>query len=687
MSRSLQQPVNAPRAPARDLAGTIVQRSATQSAGDPYEFVMSSDAVDRLGDIVEIDGLDLTAFQQNPIAFWNHNRDQPIGTWDNVRKKAGKLVGKLQLAAAGTSQLVDELRSFIEQRILKTVSIGFRVIEAADIKGSWGVRFTKSELLECSLVSIPANKDATRIRALMPDAPAFLFSDDRSAPGSNSRTAPTSPTPRRQLATPDGRRPMKTLAEQITDLQSRSATIDDAQNAIHSAAANENDRELSDDELTQLEALNAEKSGVVRRLAIFQDQEAQARTRAMASQSLAPTAPTVAARVARIERPGAILGKLAAVSALAYLKRCPPEAIIAQRYADDDRVAACWNYVERAAAAIADTTTPGWAAEMVSQQTAAFLDFDPNVSVFAALRARGSVVSLSLVGTGKITIPMRINRGNLAGAWVGEGGVIPVLQGTIGSAIVERTKLAGITTFTRELLEASNDQIETILSNALRDDTADVLDKALLDAGPRVAGIRPKGLQNGANTAASAGADKAAHDLQVALAPILAAGGGKDIVLIMNPQQFAGLALRETALGTPQYPETANGKFKIYPVIPSNNVPAGVVFVMDAAFFVNAAGAPEFLISEETVLTMANADGTAPTQAVDFTGVLATAGQVGVDAGIHVAGGPAGTGTAGVQAMSMYQQYAVAQRLIMPVNWVMTRANMVSTITSVAWGN
>ena len=355
------------------------------------------------------------------------------------------------------------------------------------------------------------------------------------------------------------------------------------------------------------------------------------------------------------------------------------------RYSADDRVAASWDYVARAATKIADTTTPGWAAELVAQDVAAFMADLVNISVFAALRARASTVEVTLDGAGSVTIPGRTNRGNMAGAWVGETGVIPVVQGTINAAKLEPTKLAAITTFSRELVTASNDTIETILRNGLREDTADLLDRNLLDAIAKVAGVRPAGLQNGSRSAASGGVDKVAQDLAAAIGPILTAGGGRDVVAIMNPLQELGLKFATNMLGLKAYPEMANGSLEGYPFITSNNVPDGVVVVLDAADFASAAGVPDFTVSEEATLTMANADNAVPTQALDAAGAVGTINQVLPDGGIHVAGA-GGTGTIGYTAMSMFQQWSVALRMVVPVHWIMRRAGMVSVITGVNWG-
>lgn len=673
--------------PGDELTGRIIAK-ASPTATDPFEFVMSSDSVDRIGDIVDIKGIDLKGFKQNPLALWNHDSDVPIGTWSNVRKEEHRLIGTLSLAAPGSSPLVDRLRSFVEQRILRAVSIGFRALEAVELDPSdlWGgLRFTKTELLECSLVSVPANPDALQIRGLRPagiDKTIFLPAKgpanpdaDRSKAAGRQR-APAPPNPHQ------GNRTMpRTVAERIVAHQQRAAAIDDQINQITEAAENDNDRDFTAEENEQLGALAEEKEAAVKSIDTLTRTENALAAKAQPlgqGKGLARIEPRFAVK----EVGGSIIGKMATVSALSFLTGRAANDIIAERYRDDDRIKDCWDYTIKSAAQIADTTTPGWAAQLIAQDVVAFMEDLQNVSVFAALRARASAPTVTFDGAGSISIPSR-NKGGLGGAWVGEAGVIPVLQGTLGAVALSPTKLAGITTFTRELQSATTGQIETILRNGLRDDTADVLDKALLSALPARAQVRPAGLLNGVVGVPSSGDTPEAirSDIAAAIGPIIAAGGGRDIVLLINP--LAGLAVgsASTLNGDRAFPELQQGNLMGYSVIQSLNVPTGDLIAVDAADFANGAGVPEYRTSEEATLTMANADAVPPTQAIKADGTLDVAGEVGPDLGIKVAGGAVGAGTANIVAMSMFQQYAVALRMIFPVHWAMRRAGMVGLVT------
>jgi HK97 family phage prohead protease len=153
-----------------------VFKSGHQSAENPLEFVLSDESVDRMGDVIRADGWDLRAFKANPIALFGHSHDQILGVWENVRVEGKKLLGSLKLAKPGTSELVDTVRSLIDQRILKSVSVGFQPIEAEPRKSGGGFDFIKSALHEVSVVAVPANPNALAIaKALSPEIATKLF--------------------------------------------------------------------------------------------------------------------------------------------------------------------------------------------------------------------------------------------------------------------------------------------------------------------------------------------------------------------------------------------------------------------------------------------------------------------------------------------------------------------------------
>jgi HK97 family phage prohead protease len=117
---------------------------------------------DRMGDIVEPLGVEF----QNPMPLlWQHQADKPVGTvkFDKPTKSGITFEAQLaQIDEPGTlKDRIDEAWQSVKAGLVRAVSIGFRALEEAYDREIGGWHFLRSEVLELSLVTIPANADAT----------------------------------------------------------------------------------------------------------------------------------------------------------------------------------------------------------------------------------------------------------------------------------------------------------------------------------------------------------------------------------------------------------------------------------------------------------------------------------------------------------------------------------------------
>ena len=137
--------------------------------------MLSDETPDRMDDVIMSDGWDLANFNKNPIALFGHQSSFPIGKWKNVRVVDKQLRGFLELAPEGTSERIDEIRRLVDADILRAVSVGFRPKESKPrAETDWGLFFTKSELVETSLVSVPANPNALAVAKSLKISPATI---------------------------------------------------------------------------------------------------------------------------------------------------------------------------------------------------------------------------------------------------------------------------------------------------------------------------------------------------------------------------------------------------------------------------------------------------------------------------------------------------------------------------------
>ena len=118
-----------------------------------FEMVISTDNIDRHGEIVDQKGIDFTNYMTNPVVLWGHNHNQiPVGVTDEIYTRVvGSQVQTVAKGRFAPHEFAQTLRQLFDAGMLKTSSIGFIPLEYN------GNVITKSELLEWSFVSIPAN--------------------------------------------------------------------------------------------------------------------------------------------------------------------------------------------------------------------------------------------------------------------------------------------------------------------------------------------------------------------------------------------------------------------------------------------------------------------------------------------------------------------------------------------------
>lgn len=124
------------------------------------EILASDDSVDRDQDIISPDGWDFSGWLKSGSLLYGHNPSNlPVGSAEGAKVADGKLYLYSKLAKKGTSEWHDTIRSLLEQKILKGVSVGFKP-KQYEPNEHGGRTFLKQELLEISLTPVPANSNA-----------------------------------------------------------------------------------------------------------------------------------------------------------------------------------------------------------------------------------------------------------------------------------------------------------------------------------------------------------------------------------------------------------------------------------------------------------------------------------------------------------------------------------------------
>jgi HK97 family phage major capsid protein/HK97 family phage prohead protease len=596
----------------------VIQKMANREEG--MTFALSVDnVIDRHGDMVVVNqkSVVLDNFLKNPVALAFHNHESPVGLWKNIRIKGGKLLADLELAKQGTSDFIDTLRSLVDQGILKAVSIGFKPIEAEymDEKDPWGgMKFTKWELLECSLVAIPANSEALAVAKSLgaSDSTIRRIFDVTPANGQEVASQPTkavvSANKKPQISK-DSK--MKTIQEQIAAFQEKRTAAANLMNGLMTKAGDEG-RTLEDTESEQYDAASIEIGQIDKHL-----------ERLKAAESVAISKATVVdgtgTKAAADNRAGVVVVKdnLAPGQEFARYAKCLAQAkgnlmqaeqIAKSQYPDSARI----QTVLKAAVASGTTTDATWASPLVQYQDFAgdFINFLRPMTILGKF-GQGGIPALR-------SIPFNVRiKGETSGGegyWVGEGAPKPLTKFDYNDVELRWAKVANIAVLTDELVRMSTPSAELLVRDSLAAALISRLDIDFVNpAKAAVADVSPASITNTATAVPASGTDYDAFkvDAKTMMGNFIAANIPlSDGVWIMQSTQALSFSLMQNALGQAEFPGmTMNGGTLMgLPVIVSQHVPSGVI-VLAAASEIYLADDGQVMIdtSREATLMMDSA--------------------------------------------------------------------------------
>lgn len=128
------------------------------------EMIATTEALDRDGEIISIDGWNLKNYKKNPVILAAHNYFSPaIGRATSVKIKDKKMILKIEFPEEGLNPMADIYRKLYKSEFMKAGSIGFLPIkwEYGDEKqSSYWRKYIEQEMLEFSLVTVPSNPEA-----------------------------------------------------------------------------------------------------------------------------------------------------------------------------------------------------------------------------------------------------------------------------------------------------------------------------------------------------------------------------------------------------------------------------------------------------------------------------------------------------------------------------------------------
>lgn len=575
--------------------------------------IASTPSPDRMGDIVEPLG---AKFKTPMPLLWQHQHDKPVGLVEFAQpnKDGIPFVARLPaIAEAGTlKDRVDEAWQSVKAGLVAAVSIGFQAVpDKVERLKDGGLRFKEWEWFELSLVTIPANAEATitAIKSIDSElrAASGIPQDDD---GRLNSPAGASATKTKTIAIPkpqEGRR--MNIADQIKSFENSRAAKAARLEEIMTKAAEEG-RTLDEVESEEYDGLSAEVKSVDGHLGRLRDME----------KSQAVKAKPVEAEKVNSYAKGAEFRD----NAVIRVERSLPKGTAFTRYAialarskgnlmQAQEIAKGWedstpevSTVLKAAVAAGTTTDPAWASPLVEYQ---------NMSAEFIELLRPQTILGRMTGLRNVPFNIRMpgQTGGSSVGWVGEGQAKPVSALSFDTTTLRFTKVAGIVVLTDELVRFSNPSAEAIVRQDLTATIAQFLDEQFVDpAVAEVANVSPASVTNGVTPIAATGvdADSLRADVRAVFNAFIAANmTPSNGVWLMSPTVALAISMMTNPLGQQEFAglSMTGGTFFGLPVIVSETLGTNIVLVNQSEILLADDGGVTLDASREASLQMNDA--------------------------------------------------------------------------------
>lgn len=613
---------------------------------------------DRMGDIVEPLGIKF----KNPLPLLHqHNSKTPVGTvkFDKPTKDGIDFEARLpQVVEPGPlKDRVDTAWGEVKLGLVRGVSIGFRAIEFSFMDDG-GVRFLESEVLELSLVTIPANQDAT-IQVVRSADTDQLAASGR---GQIARLIPPGASGQSHAQIPKGARTMakKTLAEQISAFeatrQGKSARMADIMDV-----AGEAGETLDAAGKDEYDGLIDEVKAIDDHLVRLRSLETTNRATAVIVKGDDPATAAVArggGTVVQVKNRDVPKGIGFTRYALALMRATGNIMMAAEIARANEQWKAETPDVEavlKAAVAAGTTTDATWAGPLVQYQNLAgeFIEYLRPLTII------GRIPGLRRVPF-KVKIPRQTGAASVN--WVGEGKVKPLTSIAFDSITLDFAKIAGIIPLTEELVRFSNPSAELLVRDELAKAIVQFMDSEFIDPTNASTDVSPASITYGVTPVTATGTTAAAFraDVKTLMATFLTANSQMtSAVWIMSQIQALALGLMQNSLGQAVFPGITmqGGTLVGIPVVTSQGVP-------------DTGGSP----TDGSTIILANAS--------DI--FLADDGQVTIDASreasLQMDNAPDSPPTASTTLVSLWQHNMIAIKAERYINWLKARSTAVAFI-------
>lgn len=628
-----------------------------------FEGIATTPSTDRQGDIVESTGAQYTL----PVPFlYQHDADRPVGhvTSAKVTSKGIEIKGYIEKFDEPPSlkERVDVAWAELKSRLVRGLSIGFSPLEYSFMDDG-GVRFMKWDWLELSMVTIPANAEATikTIKSLdrQQAASGHVQKAIGSSPGVSGKSSGQGA--QSSIGTPKGKA-MKTIAQ----LLERRGTAVARMKELGDLWAGEGYTKTQE-ERDELQTLDTEVKDIDDDMIIAKAHEtnaAQAKPVAETERAQRGAAGYIMVKGADQDEKfkGQNYTRMIIAKAQAHMMFKQQGVFVRPSEVAENR----WGKTNPTLVAIMKANeVPGggtgsgeWGRQLVSadnRYTGDFIEYLYGLTVFDKLALREIPANVAI----------KSQDGAATAYWVGESKAIPNTNPTFNSTTLAPLKVGAIAVMSNELLKDSSPSADLLVRDAIGEASAQRIDTTFLSASAASAGVSPAGMLNGVSATAASGVDASAlrADLKAVLATFDTAKDTGNLTIVTTRALARSVALMFNNLGTAQdFPGSTptGGSWSGYPVVVGDNVPSGDIIILNPReiYKIGDSGV-EVSVSDQAMIEQSSA----PTGATD-TPVAAS--QV---------------------FTSMFQEESTAIKVVRRINFAKRRTTAVGVITGGDYGS
>ena len=572
-----------------ERAYSLLEIKSVAAERRTFSGIASTPELDRQGDIVDPAGV--TFANPLPLLF-HHDTRQPIGRVTLTATPQGILFEATLPIVEEPGPLktrVDDAWQCIKAGVITGVSIGHRILkDGVEYLKSGARKLTKTEICEVSLVTIPANANAT-----------ILTVKSLAMPRIKEKPA------------------MKqTTAEHIQALENKRAALASRMTEIMQSAADAGETLGESEQAGEHDGLTQQVKSIDADLGRWRDHERLQITTATPV-PVTPAARTVTYPSVSV-KPNVPLGtpfvRAACAKLMGAMENRNPAEIAQERWGDSTPEVALYL---KAAVAAGNTTDAAWASPLVNQGIAAdFLEL-----------LRPATIVGRIPGLRNVPFNVKVPNQTAGGTygWVGESKPKPVTKLAFSSEVLGVNKVAGIIVLTEELVRLSSPKAEELVRADMIAGIARFIDQQFIDpAVAAVAGVNPASITNGAPTAAATTnplADIMGLINHFATNNIPVDG----VTFIMSAANALSLSFRENLDGSPEFPgiTISGGTYKGLTFITSNTATTNVVALQPSLILFADDGGVTIDASREASLQMDSA----PASPADATTVYVSLWQ------------------------------------------------------------